>query len=393
MAAATFLDRPDAARTPVMRVLELLTSNRWTGPAEPVASVARELIRLGHAVELGVETARSGALVPRLKELGLVVRDDLVLCPGAGALPFLRDRRCLAGVAQGFDVLHANLPHDHLLALLALWRRGPRRVVRTIHSSRSLEPGALRAFGHRATDGLVTICEAHARLLEERFRVPTERILAIRGAVDVSAFTPVGPDLRAELGIEPGAPVAGIVTRVKAGRLVEDLVDAFREVAARLRGARLVIVGRGEGRADVRARVSQRGLEREVCFAGYRTGLELAAAYRTFDVKVLLAEGNDGTCRALLEAMASGRPGVAYRFGAPAEAIVDGVTGLLVEAGDIGALADALVELLGAPARARALGSAARKRMAADFTERARGEAVAAFLKRVLALPPARWRA
>ena len=73
-------------------------------------------------------------------------------------------------------------------------------------------------------------------------------------------------------------------------------------------------------------------------------------------MKVLLAEGNDGTCRALLEGMASGRPGVAYRFGAPAEAILDGTTGLLVPEGDVGALSAALVELLAAPARARARG-------------------------------------
>jgi glycosyltransferase involved in cell wall biosynthesis len=104
---------------------------------------------------------------------------------------------------------------------------------------------------------------------------------------------------------------------------------------------------------------------------------------------VLLAEGNDGTCRALLEGMAAGRPGVAYRFGAPAEAIVDGATGLLAPEGDVAALADALVELLGAPARARALGRAARERMTTAFTEAARGEAVAAFLARILSLPPA----
>jgi glycosyltransferase involved in cell wall biosynthesis len=372
-----------------MRVLELLASNRWTGPAEPMASVARELIRLGHDVEIAVETARGGTLVPRLRALGLTVREELGLGPGAGAWGFLRDVRRLAALAPGFDVVHANFSHDHLLALLALWRRGPRRVVRTVHSSRSLERRLLQGVGHRATDGLVAVCEAHARILVERFRVAPERILATRGAVDTAAFAPEGTDLRAELGIEPGAPVAGIVTRVKAGRLLEELVDAFRAVADRLPDARLLVVGRGEGMDDLRVRVAHRGLQREVILAGYRTGDELAAAYRTFDVKVLLAEGNDGTCRALLEGMAAGRPGVAYRVGAPAEAIVDAVTGLLVEPGDTAGLCDALVELLGSPPRARALGAAARERMRTSYTERGRGEAIAAFLDHVRALPPA----
>jgi glycosyltransferase involved in cell wall biosynthesis len=219
--------------------------------------------------------------------------------------------------------------------------------------------------------------------------VPEERVLATRGAVDAEAFRPDGPDLRAELGIPAGAPVAGIVSRVKPGRGHDDLVDAFVPVVGRLPEARLVVVGRGEGEEALRVRVAHRGLQRAVVFAGYRTGPELAAAYRTLDVKVLLAEGNDGTCRALLEGMASGRPGLAYRFGAPAEAILDGTTGLLVPEGDVGALSGALVELLSAPGRARALGAAARERMRALFTEPARGGAVEAFLERIRSLPPA----
>jgi glycosyltransferase involved in cell wall biosynthesis len=211
--------------------------------------------------------------------------------------------------------------------------------------------------------------------------------------VDGGVFRPDGPDLRAELGIAPDQPVAGIVSRVKPGRRLEELVEAFRRVADRLPEARLVVVGRGEGEEELRVRVAHRGLQREVIFAGYRTGPELSAAYRTFDAVVLLAEGNDGTCRALLEGMAAGRPGVAYRFGAPGEAVLDGVTGLLAPEGDVAALADALGELLAAPARARRLGEAARTRMLESFTEAARGEAVAGFLARIVALPPASSRA
>lgn len=373
-----------------MRVLELLSSAWWTGPAEPVASLALALRARGHAVDVAVETAREGNLVERLRALGLTGPEGLALSSKSGPLAYLRDLRRLGALARGYDVLHANFSHDHVLALMALRRRAGRRVVRTVHSARSLREQAAQRVAHRASDGLVAVCEAHARALEERFRIPPERILATRGAVDAAIFRPGGPDLRAELGVAAGAPVAGLVARIKPGRGHDDLVDAFRIVADRLPDARLVLVGRGEGEEAIRVRIAHRGLQRQVVFAGYRTGPELAAAYRTLDVVVLLAEGNDGTCRALLEGMASGRPGVAYRFGAPAESIVDGTTGLLVPEGDVPALAAALVELLGAPARARAMGAAARERMATLFTEEARGEAVERFLLRILALPPAR---
>lgn len=370
-----------------MRILELLASAWWTGPAEPMASVAAQLRARGHEVELAVETLRPGNLAEQLRRLGFNVRADLALSAKSGPLGWLRDVRALSAAARGYDVVHANFSHDHLLAAAALRRRGELRLVRTIHGGRALR--ARHGFVHRRTDGIIAVCEAHARTAERVLRVPAERVLATRGAVDSDAFTPEGPDLRGELGIPPGAPVAGIVSRVKPGRRHDELVNAFRVVADAVPDARLVVVGRGEGLEELRVRVAHQGLQREVILAGYRTGAELAAAYRTFDATVLLAEGNDGTCRALLEGMASGRAGVAYRFGAPAEAIVDGTTGLLVPEGDATALAGALLELLRSPARARALGAAARDRMRSLYTEAVRGEAVEAFLRRIRSLPPA----
>jgi glycosyltransferase involved in cell wall biosynthesis len=358
-----------------------------------MTSVAAYLRARGHQVEIAVDARRAGDLRARLCSLGFTVRGDLALTTRGFPPPLLADARRLARIGSAFDVVHAHFSNDHSAALLGLALGGGRherpRVVRTIHSARSLEDRFLQGLAHRRTDGLVAVCEAHARLLRERFRVPEERILATRGAVDSAAFTPDGPDLRGELGLAPGQPVVGIVSRVKPDRRHGELVEAFRLVVQRLPDARLLVVGRGEGLHDLRARVAQRGLDRAVVFAGYRSGPALAAAYRTLDVKVLLAEGNDGTCRALLEAMASGRPGVAYHFGAPAESIVNGATGLLVEQGDVPALASALGELLAAPARARALGAAARERMRTYFTEAERGSAVERFLEGLLSLPPA----
>jgi glycosyltransferase involved in cell wall biosynthesis len=373
-----------------MRVLELLSSPVWTGPAEPMASVAGHLRSRGHEVEVAVDARRQGDLRERLRALGFTVRDDLALTTKGFPPALLADARRLADIGRGFDVVHAHFSNDHAAALVGLRRRRERpRLVRTVHSSRSLRGRLMQGWAHRRTDGLVTVCAAHARILAERFRVPEERILAAAGAVDAEAFLPDGPDLRGALGLEAGQPVAGVVARVKPGRRHDELLTAFRAVADRVPGARLLVVGRGEGLPEVRERVARLGLAREVVFAGYRTGPELAAAYRTLDVKVLLAEGNDGTCRALLEAMACGRPVVAYRFGAPAETVVDGATGALVTEGDVQGLAEALASLLRAPERARVMGAAARERVRTHYTEAARGEAVERFLLRLLELPPA----
>jgi glycosyltransferase involved in cell wall biosynthesis len=371
-----------------VRVLELLSSPAWTGPAEPMTSVARQLVRRGHHVEVAVDGRREGDLRERLAAEGFPPRNDLALSTKGGPIEIVRDIPRLRRAARDFDVVHANFSHDHALAVLAV-DRGATRVVRTVHSSRSLADRGLQGLIHRRTDGILAVCEAHAAIVRERFRIPAERVGIARGAVDAEVFRPEGPDLRAELGIAPDAPVAGIVSRVKPDRRHSELVDAFGRVASRLPDARLVIVGRGEGLPDLRAHVERRGLADRVIFAGYRRGPELAAAYRTLDAKVLLAEGNDGTCRALLEGMACGRAGVAWAFGAPAESIVHGATGLLAPPGDVAALGDAIADVLSLPDRGRAMGLAARERMRSGFTEEARGRAVEAFLERVRRLPPA----
>jgi glycosyltransferase involved in cell wall biosynthesis len=183
--------------------------------------------------------------------------------------------------------------------------------------------------------------------------------------------------------------VVGIVSRIKPGRRHLDLVEAFDQVLKQLPPARLLIVGRGEGLADLQRRVAALNLSGKVIFAGYRVGADLAAAYRTMNVKVLLAEGNDGTCRALLEAMATGRPAIAYRFGAPAEAIVHNHSGLLIEPGDVSGLAASTVQLLSEPHRASQMGQAARARMQVFYTPAGRARAVEQFFMAILRLPPA----
>jgi glycosyltransferase involved in cell wall biosynthesis len=71
---------------------------------------------------------------------------------------------------------------------------------------------------------------------------------------------------------------------------------------------------------------------------------------------------------AVLEAMAAGLPVVATAVGGVPEAITSGRDGVLVAPGDAPALADAVASLVADPARAAALGRAARARVEAEFT-------------------------
>jgi glycosyltransferase involved in cell wall biosynthesis len=67
--------------------------------------------------------------------------------------------------------------------------------------------------------------------------------------------------------------------------------------------------------------------------------------------------------------MAFARPGVATAAGGIPDAVVPGETGLLVPVADHQALAQALLELLGDPARREAMGAQGRRRFLAEFTD------------------------
>jgi glycosyltransferase involved in cell wall biosynthesis len=358
-----------------MRILMLLSSQYVTGPAELCLSDAEALRARGHEVWFGCDTRREGNYAGAIERAGFALRRELVLCQVPRAHEVVRDLLALRRELREVDLVHARFSHDHLLAELS---RGDTPLVRTVENAKAMTPRAGKDWLFRRASGLVVSCESYARSLASR-GVAAERVHVVPGRVDANRFTPGPSKLRAELGLER-VPTLVIVSRIKPDRRHVWLIDAFAQ--ARLSSeARLLIVGRGEGRAAVEAHVQARGLSPRVHFVGYRKGPELVDAYRAGDAVAWLAEGNDGTCRAVLEAMACGRPVLGAAEGAIAEAILPEETGLLVPPGDVAALALAIERVLGDAALARSWGLAARRR-AEQFTPTRRAEALLSVYER-----------
>jgi glycosyltransferase involved in cell wall biosynthesis len=161
------------------------------------------------------------------------------------------------------------------------------------------------------------------------------------------------------------------------------LLRAMALLHERLPEARLVLVGRGEHRPALEALVQQLRLGSTVVFAGYR-GSDLPETLAAFDCAVLLGAGSEESCRAVLEAMAVGRPVIAAPVGAVPDTVVDGETGWLVEPVP-DAVAACLETALRNRERARHMGLAGRRRVEARFTPSQRAVRVEAIYERVLA--------
>jgi glycosyltransferase involved in cell wall biosynthesis len=359
--------------------LLLCSSSSRTGPVEGLLSLGRELRARGIDARFGGDTVRPGEDLPEhVAHAGLPWERELRLSRKVRPLDVVHDARLLARwLREGrFAVVHTAFAHDHRIALWA--RGGGALVVRAAERSVDLEPGW---FGHRLralrkSDGVVVHCAEYRERLVGLGLDP-RRVAEVPGSVDPAWFAPGdGSAMRARWGIPAGAPLAGIVARMKPERGHRELLRGFARALDRLPDAWLVLVGRGEEEPALRALAG--ASSPRIVFAGYFRGPGLVEAYRALDVAVWLREGNDGACRGVLEAMACGKPVVAGRSGAPGELVRDGVEGRLVAADDPAAIGDALAALLGDLRGAARMGEAARSR-AETFTAARAAEATLAF--------------
>jgi glycosyltransferase involved in cell wall biosynthesis len=229
----------------------------------------------------------------------------------------------------------------------------------------------LRKFHNRTATTLVPTETMRADLAALGF----QRLKVIGRGVDTKLFDPSRRDerLRASWGAAPDGVVLLHVGRLAAEKNLPTLAAAAEAALAAQPRARLVFVGDGPARRELRARLPR------AVFAGTRTGADLAAHYASADI-FLFPSLTETYGNVTLEAMASGLAVLAYDYAAAAAVIGHGVSGMLAPCGDAAAFAAHAVALASDPARARRLGEGARREALARGWDR-----VAAELEAVLA--------
>ncbi|HVE99526.1 MAG TPA: glycosyltransferase family 4 protein [Mycobacteriales bacterium] len=206
--------------------------------------------------------------------------------------------------------------------------------------------------------------------------------------VDVDVFHPgvPGDDVRRTHGLVD-RPVVVCVSRVVPRKGQDVLIRAWPQIRRAVPGAALLIVGGGPYLPRLRRLAGSVGVDADIRFTGAVPWADLPAHYAAGDVFAMPCRSRlrgldvEGLGIVYLEAAAVGLPVVAGRSGGAPEAVVDGTTGLVVDGESVSAVATAVIDLLGDPERARAMGRAGR-----DWVERAWGwDLLAARLRTTLA--------
>lgn len=351
-----------------------------SGVGTLVAELARELDRRGHRVAVLCRQA---------------AHDDPLAAPTGGPkllFPLVAAWRLgTVGGLASFDVVHLHESDGVVVGLLARLRQflgaARPRIAATLQVSYREERRAVRTV--RDENGAVLSRPTRAELVFAWVRAP---LLALLGRVTAKVADAVvapsrqtarelerdyGATVAAVIpnGVEPPVhqPVAGTsgapVRILYAGRLrtrkaVAVLVEAFARLP---RGrAHLTLVGSGEQHAAISRQVARLAIAPEVSLVG---GVGLAAMpdhYRHAEI-FCLPSLYEGLPLAILEAMGYGLPVVTTDVSGNPEAVVDRETGLVVPAGDVAALAAALLHLIEDMDGARRMGQAGRRRLLGAF--------------------------
>jgi len=234
---------------------------------------------------------------------------------------------------------------------------------------REKERGGVRRLIMRLVLRLAARVIVNSRFMRDEVGelIPVERIIIAPLGADSGKLDPQ----RIPVEEIDGRDLKNRTVLVTVGRLEprkghDMIVRALSTIAAREPRVLWIVVGEGPERPSIESLVAQNNLTERVIFAGRRGDDELSGILARADLFVMpsrrIGPDVEGFGIVFLEAALFGVPAVAGRSGGMADAVEDGVTGLLCEPENPQELADKILQIISSPELRRSMGDQARAR-------------------------------
>jgi glycosyltransferase involved in cell wall biosynthesis len=288
--------------------------------------------------------------------------------------------------SHSFDAVHVHTPIASISARLAARLARVPVVLYTVHGFyfHDLMPAPLRCshialewFLARFTTEIFAVSAEDAAAARRLNFLPPDRIHVIANGVNSSRFAPSTVDQRdasrRRFGLRHDGLVIGIVARLVCEKGYPQLLSAFERIAVLEPRAQLLICGsrlssdHADGIESCLAALRPSTL-RQVLLSGELEDVEVA--YQAMDI-FCLPSWREGLPCTILEAMMSGLPVVATAIRGCREAVVPGLTGLLVPPRQTEPLVTTLLDLLSDPRLRQQFGEAGRARALALYESEA----------------------
>jgi glycosyltransferase involved in cell wall biosynthesis len=308
------------------------------------------------------------------------VEQSVFPCPvhrlGLDQLASLRGLSGLAALTRVVRSLDARIAHlffaDAAVAAPFFCRMGGAQVIA---SRRDMgfwyTPGILRALkiSNRFVSLIAANSEAVKRNVHQREGFPLERIAVVPNGHDLRRFdAPADPRVRDRFGIAADHRVIGMVANLYQRKRQFDLIRALPDIRRNCGPVHLVFAGAGEEAGSLRELAGSLDLGGFVHLVEDAT--EVVPIVKHFDVAVLCSE-SEGSSNAIIEYAFCARPIVCTNVGGNPELVQHQKSGLLVDCGDVEAIAAGITSLLRDEGLAARFGAAARQMAVRRYTKEA----------------------
>ncbi|BBB90722.1 MAG TPA: glycosyltransferase family 4 protein [Methylomusa anaerophila] len=296
------------------------------------------------------------------------------------------------------DIVNAGTPKAGLLVGMAAFINHVPVRIYTCHGLRLETLTGLKRAILLATEYIAAFCAHKVVCVSDslkrnfiKFRLAPSQKVAVIGAgscnginmerfVNSNAKTGRREKLQAELGIPPAATIIGFTGRFTKDKGIYELIAAYEQLKDNHAQLYLLLVGDYDADDPVAAELQHR-IQQDPAIVVTGFVADAAPYYSLMEV-LLLPTYREGLPTVVLEAAAAGKPVVAFAATGCVDAVVDGVTGLLVPVGDWQALANAAAKVLADRQQALLMGQQGQARIAAEFRQELVWENTAIFYQR-----------
>lgn len=335
------------------KILYLVTSSGWGG-AERYVSVLASALR--HAYDVHILTGSSSASEKLFESLPDGIRYGKLPSFRREISPlkdFVAANELRAYVDEhDIDIIHCNSSKAGLIGALAInkCKRKP-KLIYTAHGWGFLENrsplfkaliACSEKYAAKFRDATIVLSEAERRAALEHGLSSEKNLHVIPHGIDEGELTFLGRDeARDRLGKH--GLIVGTIANAYPAKALHLLIEAFERCAPSWPEAQLLIIGDGPEMPKLRELAAASPAKDRIILRGHLDGA--ASHLKAFDLFVL-SSTKEGMPWVVLEASLAGCPIIATRVGALPEMITDGQTGILVEAGNADALANAIQSVL-----------------------------------------------
>ncbi len=253
------------------------------------------------------------------------------------------------------DLVHTHSGKAGILGRLAASRAGVPVIIHHIHGP------SFGNFQGALANKIFTAAERHAARVTDHFfcsaAAMTKLYLAagigkpsmftrIFSGFDLEPFLTATNDLalRKKLGLEENHFVIGKIGRIFKLKGHADLLTAFAKILPQIPHARLLFIGDGSLRSEIENQIRALGLDGKVIFTGLVPPGEVARYVGLMDCLAHLSY-REALSRALPQALAAGKPVIAYDFDGADEVCLENKTGFIIRTGDTGTAAQRILQL------------------------------------------------